>query len=85
MYRIELRRKAQQDLDKLLKKDFEAVIETIKELANTPRPKGVEKLKVSGLWRVRQGDYRIVYNIDDKQSLVIIVRIGNRKEIYRSL
>ncbi|AOV99670.1 MULTISPECIES: type II toxin-antitoxin system RelE family toxin [Dehalococcoides] len=85
MYRIELRRKAQQDLDKLPKKDFEAVIKTIKELTNTPRPKGIEKLKVSGLWRVRQGDYRIVYNIDDKQSLVIIVRIGNRKEIYRSL
>ncbi|MET0011752.1 type II toxin-antitoxin system RelE family toxin [Dehalococcoides mccartyi] len=85
MYRIELRRKAQQDLDKLPKKDFEAVIETIKELANTPRPKGIEKLKVSGLWRVRRGDYRIVYNIDDKQSLVIIVRIGNRRDIYRSL
>ncbi|BAS32091.1 type II toxin-antitoxin system RelE family toxin [Dehalococcoides mccartyi] len=85
MYRIELRRKAQQDLDKLPKKDFEAVIETIKELANTPRPKGIEKLKGSGLWRVRRGDYRIVYNIDDKQSLVIIVRIGNRRDIYRSL
>ncbi|BAQ34935.1 type II toxin-antitoxin system RelE/ParE family toxin [Dehalococcoides sp. THU3] len=85
MYRIDLRRKAQQDLDKLPKKDFEAVIETIKELANTPRPKGIEKLKGSGLWRVRQGDYRIVYNIDDKQSLVIIVRIGNRRDIYRSI
>jgi addiction module toxin, RelE/StbE family len=85
MYRIDLRRKAQQDLDKLPKKDFEAVIETIKELANTPRPKGIEKLKGSGLWRVRQGDYRIVYNIDDKQSQVIIVRIGNRRDIYRSL
>ncbi|MEQ4488265.1 MAG: type II toxin-antitoxin system RelE/ParE family toxin [Dehalococcoides mccartyi] len=85
MYRIDLRRKAQQDLDKLPKKDFEAVIETIRELANTPRPKGIEKLKGSGLWRVRQGDYRIVYNIDDKQSLVIIVRIGNRRDIYRSL
>ncbi|AHB13808.1 type II toxin-antitoxin system RelE/ParE family toxin [Dehalococcoides mccartyi] len=85
MYRIDLRRKAQQDLDKLPKKDFEAVIETIKELANTPRPKGIEKLKGSGLWRVRQGDYRIVYNIDDKQSQVIIVRIGNRRDIYRSI
>ncbi|MBF4482162.1 MAG: type II toxin-antitoxin system RelE/ParE family toxin [Dehalococcoides mccartyi] len=85
MYRIDLRRKAQQDLDKLPKKDFEAVIETIRELANTPRPKGIEKLKGSGLWRVRQGDYRIVYNIDDKQSQVIIVRIGNRRDIYRSI
>ncbi|WP_411814340.1 type II toxin-antitoxin system RelE family toxin [Dehalococcoides mccartyi] len=85
MYRIELRRKAQQDLDKLPKKDFEAVIETIKELANIPRPKGIEKLKVSGLWRIRQGNYRIVYAIDDKESLVTIVRVGHRREIYRAL
>ncbi|MDN4186650.1 MAG: type II toxin-antitoxin system RelE/ParE family toxin [Dehalococcoides mccartyi] len=85
MYGIDLRRKAQQDLDKLPKKDFEAVIETIRELTNTPRPKGIEKLKGSGLWRVRKGDYRIVYNIDDKQSQVIIVRIGNRRDIYRSI
>ena len=52
---------------------------------NSPRPKGVEKIKNAGLWWVRQGDYRIVYNIDDKQRLVTIVRVGHRREVYKGL
>jgi mRNA interferase RelE/StbE len=85
MYRIELRRLAQRGLNKLPKKDFGAVIEAVRGLADTPRPKGVEKIKTAGLWRIRQGDYRIVYSVDDSQKMVIILRIGNRREIYRSL
>ena len=85
MYQIELRRRAQRALDRLPKSDFQAVIEAIKELARTPRPKGVEKIKSAGLWRVRQGDYRIVYNIDDSQKIATILRIGHRREIYRAL
>ena len=85
MYKIELRRKAQRALVRLPKNDFNAVLGTVKDLANTPRPKGVEKIKSAGLWRVRQGDYRIVYSIDDGQKTVTILRIGHRSEIYRSL
>ena len=85
MYRIELRRRAQRALNKLPKSDFQAVIGAIKGLAETPRPRGIEKVKTSGLWRIRQGDYRIVYAIDDKESLVTIVRVGHRREIYRAL
>ena len=85
MYEIELRRKAQRSLDKLPEKDFDRIIEDIKQLAETPRPKGVEKIKNSGLWRIRQGDYRIVYSIDDSERLVTILRIGHRREIYRAL
>ena len=85
MYNIELRRKAQRGLDKLPKADFDAVIDSIKGLADAPRPKGVEKIKSAGLWRIRQGDYRIVYHIDDSQKLVVVLRIGHRREIYRSL
>ena len=59
--------------------------EAIKELAQTPRPRGVEKVKSTGLWRIRQSDYRIIYGIDDNQQLVTVVRIGHRKEVYRSL
>ena len=84
MYKIELRWKAQRSLDRLPKDDFEAVLETVEGLANTPRPKGVEKIKSAGLWRIRQGDYRIVYSIDDSQETVIILRVGHRLEIYRS-
>ena len=85
MYKIELRRIAQRALDKLPPRDFSAVLETVKALADSPRPKGVEKIKSVGLWRVRQGDYRVVYSIDDSQRRVTIVRIGHRREIYRSL
>jgi mRNA interferase RelE/StbE len=85
VYKIELRRKAQRSLDKLRKDDFEAIIGDIEKLADSPRPRGVEKIKSAGLWRIRQGDYRIVYSIDDNQYLVIVVSIGHRKDIYRSL
>ena len=85
MYRIELRRKAQHALDRLPKDDFNAVLEAVKGLANTPRPRGTEKIKSTGLWRIRQGDYRIVYSIDDSSKTVTILRIGHRREIYRSL
>ena len=85
MYKVEVRRRAQRALDKLPKSDFQAVIEAIKDLAQTPRPRGIEKVKTTGLWRIRQGDHRIVYAIDDKESLVTIVRVGHRREIYRAL
>ncbi|MEW6033968.1 MAG: type II toxin-antitoxin system RelE/ParE family toxin [Chloroflexota bacterium] len=85
MYGVELRRRAQRALDRLPKADFRAVIEAVKELAQTPRPRGIEKVKSTGLWRIRRGDYRIIYAIDDNQQLVTVVRIGHRREIYRSL
>ncbi|MDP2919542.1 MAG: type II toxin-antitoxin system RelE/ParE family toxin [Dehalococcoidia bacterium] len=85
MYRIELRRKAQRSLDRLSKADFEAVISDIKKLADSPRPRGVEKIKSAGLWRIRRGDYRVVYSIDDNQKTITVLRIGHRREIYRSL
>ena len=84
MYKVELRHRAQRTLDKLPQTDFEAVVETVKELAQTPSPRGMEKVKTAGLWRIRQGDYRIIYSIDDNQRLVAVVRIGHRREIYRS-
>jgi mRNA interferase RelE/StbE len=85
MHKIELRRKAQQALDKLPGNDFDAVLETLKGLAETSRPRGVEKIKSAGLWRVRQGNYRIVYSIDDARKIVTVLRIGHRREIYRPL
>ena len=85
MYKVEVRRRAQRALDKLPKADFQAVIQTLKDLAQTPRPRGIEKVKSTGLWRIRQGDYRIVYAINDSEYLITIVRVGHRREIYRAL
>ncbi len=85
MYKVEVRRRAQRALDKLPKSDFQAIIEAVKNLAQTPRPRGIEKVKSTGLWRIRQGDYRIIYAIDDKKHLVSVVRVGHRREVYRAL
>lgn len=85
MYRIELRRRAQRALDRLPETHFQAVVGAIKELAQTPRPKGIEKVKSTGLWRIRLGDYRIIYGVDDNQRTVTIVLIGHRRDVYRSL
>ena len=85
MYEVELRRMAQRSLDRLPKNDFHAVVGAIRGLAQEPRPRGIEKVKSTGLWRIRQGDYRIVYAIDDKERLVTVVRVGHRREIYRAL
>jgi mRNA interferase RelE/StbE len=85
MYKVELRRRAQRTLDRLPQTDFGAVVEAVKELAQAPRPRGMEKVKTTDLWRIRQGDYRIIYTIDDNRRLVTVVRIGHRREIYRSL
>jgi mRNA interferase RelE/StbE len=85
MYRVDLRRQVQKSLDKLPKSDFQAVIEAIKGLAQNPRSRGIEKVKSTGLWRIRQGDYRIIYIIDESEHVVTIVRVGHRREIYRAL
>ena len=85
VYQVDLRRQSQRSLDKLPGRDFTTVIIAVKSLANTPRQQGVEKIKSAGLWRIRQGDYRIVYHNNDSLKLVTVVRIGHRREIYRNL
>jgi len=79
-YQVELRRAAQKQLDKLAGRDYQAVTGVISALAQEPRPPRVEKLAESGLWRARTGSYRVVYSIDDRERLVIVVRVARRTE-----
>ena len=79
-YQVRLRRVAQKGLDKLIERDYEAIAEAISALEREPRPRGVRKLAESGLWRIRVGYYRVVYAIDDKENLVIVVRLARRTE-----
>ena len=66
-------------------RDRVRVARKIDSLAGNPRPLGVEKLRgAQNLWRVRVGDYRIIYTVRDEVLLVLLVRIGNRREVYRS-
>ena len=79
-YQVKLRRAAQRQLDKLAKKDYEIIAEVISALEREPRPHGIKKLAESGLWRMRVGPYRVVYNIDDEEHLVIVVLVARRTE-----
>ena len=83
-YRITIKKSAAKELEALPKKDLQRIIKRIQTLAQNLRPDGSQKLSGKEQYRVRQGDYRIVYSIEDKDSLVDIFKIGHRREIYRS-
>jgi len=82
-YRITIKKSAAKELEALPKKDLRRIIKRIRALADEPRPHGSQKLSGKKQYRIRQGDYRIVYSIEDKDSLVDIFKIGHRREIYR--
>ena len=72
-------------LKKIPKGIKELILDKLEGLRSNPRPENVEPLKGSdkGLFRIRQGDYRIVYCIQDKKLLILIVRVVHRKEVYK--
>jgi len=83
-YIIELRPAARRDLNDLPRDILPRISRKIDSLAGNPRPPGVEKLSGSeDSYRVRVGDYRILYEIRDKALLVVVVRIRHRREAYR--
>jgi mRNA interferase RelE/StbE len=82
-YKIFLRRSVKKDLSSISKKDLKKILEKIKLLAFEPRPVGCEKLSGQEKYRIRQGNYRIVYSIQDYELTVWVVRVGHRKEVYR--
>ncbi len=60
------------------------LVSAIGELATTPRPAGCRKLEgQDDLWRIRVGDYRIIYSIDDGALLILVITLGNRRDVYR--
>ena len=82
-YKITVKKSAAKELGDIPKKDLQKIVKRIQSLAQNPRPVGSQKLSAQSRFRVRQGDYRIVYSIDDKDSIIDIVKIGHRREIYR--
>jgi mRNA interferase RelE/StbE len=75
--------RADREFAALSKSDFERVKRAIDSLADNPRPMNCQKLKGRGGWRIRAGDYRVVYDIDDSARSVMVVTIGHRREVYR--
>jgi len=82
-YSVLVKRDAEKELRRLPRRDLRRLVDRIAALAVEPRPTGVEKLSTLERYRVRQGDYRVVYEIDDQARTVIVVKIGHRREVYR--
>ena len=84
MFQIEVTRAAQRDLTSLPKSVFKRVDAKIQSLSQDPHPRGSKKLE-DNLFRVRVGDYRIVYRVESDRIVVVIVRVRHRREVYRGL
>ena len=82
-YTIYLSKKAQSVLDQLSEHLAEPIILAIEKLSANPRPVGCKKLRGQYGYRIRVGNYRIIYDIIDNKLIVEIIAIGNRKDIYR--
>jgi mRNA interferase RelE/StbE len=83
-YRIEFRPAAMRDLAKLETSTRRRIAATLESLGTNPRPPGVEKLKGhEHRYRVRCGDYRVIYEIEDRVLIILVLRIGHRRQVYR--
>ena len=82
-YRIELKKSVLKDVDSLPKRDLQRILAAIESLADDPRPPQSKKLSGQEQYRLRQGNYRILYSIKDDLLIVFVVAVGQRKEIYR--
>jgi mRNA interferase RelE/StbE len=75
---------ARKELDAIPTVYLRRIMERIGQLADNPRPVGSEKLSGQEKYRIRQGNYRIIYSIQDNQLTVWVVKVGHRREVYRS-
>ena len=82
-YKVLLKRSAAKELEALPLKDRRRVAARIAALADEPRSPGVEKISGQEKYRIRQGDYRVLYAIDDAALAVTVVKIGHRRDVYR--
>lgn len=82
-YKLTIKKSAARELKDIPQKDAHRIVKHIEMLAGNPRPSGSEKLSSQPYYRIRQGDYRIIYFIDDAKGIVDIIKIGHRREIYR--
>jgi mRNA interferase RelE/StbE len=85
-YSLRIKKSAIKDLEALPSKaDRRRIVKRIESLAENPRPRGAQKLSGKERYRIRQGRYRILYSIHDQELVVFIVRVGDRKSVYRNL
>ncbi len=82
-YDLVVRKSVLKDLESIPKRDVERILKAIEDLAETPRPPQSSKLSGEEKYRLRCGDYRILYQIEDKRLTICVVKIRHRKDVYR--
>lgn len=83
-YKVEISKSVRKkDLPSIPKSDIIKIVKRIEKLANNPFPEGAIRLKGREEWRIRQGDYRILYVVEHDIVTVFVVKVGHRREIYR--
>jgi mRNA interferase RelE/StbE len=85
-YQIKIAPAAERQLKKLPEQVVSQIIPVLKLLADEPRPAGAKKLKgADDIWRVRTGDYRILYTVEDRNLTILVLKIDHRKQVYRGM
>ena len=84
-YRVDIKYSAEKELKKISPKLYERVLQIMLSLENEPRPRGCKKLRSVELYRIRSGNYRILYTIDDSLQRIEIIGISHRKDAYRDM
>ena len=82
-YKVEFRKSVQKDLRAIPKRDQIRILRRISNLADDPRPVGCKKLSGQERYRLRQGNYRMLYEIQDVVLVVTVVEVGDRRDVYR--
>ena len=82
-YKLLILRRAQKVLSGLPQNIFDTLCNEIRSLADNPFPQGSKKLAGRSGWRIRKGDYRVIYEINDRTKTITVLHIGKRKDIYR--
>ncbi len=82
-YRVIIPKSVQKELDRMPDDVVRRILARLAQLETAPRPADVKKLRGREAWRIRVGDYRVIYELHDRQLQILVVTIGHRREIYR--
>lgn len=81
-FKIVIKRSATKEIEKIPLKDKKRIVDKISSLAQNPIPTGSKKLSGQDKYRIRQGNYRILYQIENNQLIIVVVKVAHRKEVY---
>jgi len=82
-YKIEIKKSAQKEIFSLQRNDLNNIVKKISSLSKNPRPDGCKKLSADEKYRVRVGNFRILYSIEDDILVIYVVKVGHRKNVYK--